>query len=517
VNARGVLLLCAATLLGGCGTGLDKPPQQRSAVDSCAALAAPEHAVFTTRPTWVDSDPLPTYCRVRGVIDSHVQFEMRLPERWNRRFMMAGCGGFCGELLPDKPGHSNAINEALKRGYAAISHDGGHEAPSWETGWAADREALELWAHKVLPAVAGAGVQLATDMYGEPPRYRYFSGCSNGGRLGLMAAQRYPGLFDGIAAGGSIFDLSGIAGLWGNWLLANNPAATPVLPRSQVPLMQHLVMEQCDGIDGNVDGVIDDPRRCRVDFRTAMCEETASTGSDCLTQPQADMLNRLYGGVRNDAGDIVYPAALPGSEYYADVWLFGSAGLPAWGQMASDGYRRLLAESLAKPDPGGELSTDEMLDWIARSPIPAMTDATDPGLLELHGSGSKLLVYQGWSDPLIIPEPITRYFQQAADAAGGWKQLGLNARLFMVPGWGHCWEKPATAPDDFDPLLELERWVEQGRAPDFIVARQMTSSGAEMRSRPVCSYPSRAKLVDSKNPDRSESYRCTSEDGSARP
>ena len=101
--------------------------------------------------------------------------------------LMAGCGGFCGELRPDKPGQSNAINEALKRGYAGISHDSGHQAKSWETQWASDRVALELWAHKVLPRVAGVGEQLATALYGRAPAYSYFSGCSNGGRLGLQA------------------------------------------------------------------------------------------------------------------------------------------------------------------------------------------------------------------------------------------------------------------------------------------------------------------------------------------
>jgi len=507
-----VLLFCALTVLGGCRAAHGNPSNVANAADPCAMLAAPEGVVFSTPPAWVETESLPKYCRARGTIAGRVQFEMRLPEQWNGRFMMAGCGGFCGELLPDKPGHSNSINEALKRGYAAISQDSGHQAASWETDWAADSEALELWAHKVLPVVAGVGTQLATSMYGKPPRYRYFSGCSNGGRLGLMAAQRYPDLFDGIAAGASVFDLSGIAGLWGNWLIVNNqPGTVSLFPQAKVPLIEKLVMEQCDALDGLADGVIDDPRVCQVDFQVAHCAPGASAQSDCLTAQETEVLTSLYGGVRNGHGDVIYPGPYFGSEHYSGLWLFSTDEQPGWGVLASAGYRKMLASSLSEKDVAGGLPTDQMLDWLSRSPVPALTDATDPDLSALRRSGGKLLMYQGWSDPLIIPEPITRYFRQATEAAGGLEPMQRNARLFMVPGWGHCWEKPADAPVSFDPLSELEQWVEKGLAPDFIVARQVDKAGGELRSRPICSFPSTARLLDGKDPNRHESYQCVSD------
>jgi feruloyl esterase len=507
------ILLGAAILAGGCQTGDARRAPPVSHPDACAALDPPTGVVFTTPPAWVEAESLPKYCRVRGTITGHTQFEMRLPERWNGRFLMAGCGGFCGALLPDKPGHSNAINEALKRGYAAISHDGGHQAPSWETGWAADNEALELWAHKILPVVAGVGTQLATSMYGEPPHYRYFSGCSNGGRLGLMAAQRYPELFDGISAGGSIFDLSGIAGLWGNWLIVNNqPSGTPVFPPAKLPMVERLVMERCDAVDGLADHIISDPRKCHVDFRAANCARDAVSQEACLTEQESGLLNGLYGGVRDGQGEVIYPGLNYGSEHYSGLWLFGTAERPGWGALASAGYRRMLASSLSEADVAGGLPTDRMLEWIGRSAVPALTNATDPDLSGFARSGGKLLIYQGWADPLIIPEPITRYFERAAEAAGGRERLQRNARLFMVPGWGHCWEKPADAPDDFDPLAELEQWVEQGRAPDYLVARQLDKAGAALRSRPICSYPALARLVEGQDPDKYESFRCVVEE-----
>src|SRR5690606_21482837 len=118
----------------------------------------PENVTLEAQPSWRLGAGLPRFCKVRGKIAKRIRVEMRLPADWNGRFMMAGCGGFCGELLPDKSGHSNTINEALKRGYAAISHDSGHQAKSWQTEWAyQDQEALEIWSHKVLPLVSEVG------------------------------------------------------------------------------------------------------------------------------------------------------------------------------------------------------------------------------------------------------------------------------------------------------------------------------------------------------------------------
>ncbi len=506
------LLFCVATLFAACRSETNESSATAIITDSCTTLTAPEGVVFSTPPTWVEVESLPKYCRANGIIHGRVQFEMRLPEQWSGRFMMAGCGGFCGSLLPDKIGHSNSINEALKRGYAGISHDGGHQAKSWETHWASDREALELWSHKVLPVVAGVGTQLATSMYGRAPQYRYFSGCSNGGRLGMMAAQRYPELFDGIAAGGSIFELSGIAGLWGNWLIFNNQSGkTSRFPQAKVALIKQIVMERCDALDGLTDGIINDPRKCQLDFNTAVCAANTPAQDDCLAEQEAELLNRLYGGVKNGKGEVVYPVLAYGSEHYSDTWLFGAGEKPAWGVLASAGYRQILASDLSEEDVTEGLPTDQMLDWLSRSSIPALADANDPDLSDLSKAGGKLLMYQGWSDPLIIPEPITHYYQNAAEAAGGLEQLQQHARLFMVPGWGHCWEKPAAAPDDFDPLFELEQWVEKGRDPEYIVAREMDEAGVEQRSRPVCSYPSTARLDAGEDPKNYASYQCVND------
>jgi feruloyl esterase len=507
-----IALLSGLALVASCSSA-NSPYQANDTPDACQSLAVPGSVSLSEPTAWIESADLPRYCRVRGTIAQRIQFEMRLPEEWNGRFLMAGCGGFCGQLRPDKPGHSNAINEALRRGYAAISHDSGHQAKSWETQWAKDPEALQLWAHRVLPVVSGVGNQLIESLYGKAAHHRYFSGCSNGGRLGLMAAQRYPDLFDGIAAGASIFDLSGMAGLWGNWLVTQNQAdGVSRFPPAKIPLLSRVVMDQCDALDGMADGIISDPRVCEVDFSAAACGDENPDSESCFRPEEVKILRRLYGGVLNDSGDIVYPSAPFGSEPFSGIWLFGTGTQPAWGALASAGYRQLLAMDLGEPDQPNGLSTNQMIDWISRSSVPGLTDAEDPDLSGLRDSKGKLLIYQGWSDPLIIPQPIADYYRQAQQAAGGLDALQDYARLVMIPGWGHCWEKPAAAADDFDPLLAVQRWVEEGVAPDYLIATGTAGEGDDRSSRLLCAWPRTARLIDGQDPGRYTSYRCVSGD-----
>lgn len=154
---------------------------------------------------------MPAYCRVTGTIKPSIGFEMRLPvSGWNGNFYQAGCGGFCGQLTPNTPGYSNGIVESVRRGYASIHTDSGHPGTTQaDSAWAVgDRQALDLYAHRWVPLAYTAGTSIAKSFYGRDPKYRYFVGCSNGGRVGLKAAQLYPALFNGIIVGCPVVELT---------------------------------------------------------------------------------------------------------------------------------------------------------------------------------------------------------------------------------------------------------------------------------------------------------------------
>ncbi len=474
----------------------------------CSALAelTPRDTVLTSAALVVNKPNLPAFCQVDGIIADRISFALRLPAKdWNGKFVVAGCGGFCGSLLPDKPGYSNSINEALKLGYAAITTDGGHRAESWNTDWAMeDPVALDLFAGAWMPLAVTTGNALVQKFYAVVPRRIYFSGCSNGGRLALMAAQRYPKLFDGIAGGGGIFDLSGNAGVHGLWLLQStrDKNGNAVIDRNKVPLLQREISVQCDALDGVRDGVVSRPDLCKPQLDGLRCK--AASEGDCFNRAEMVAIKRLYQGATVH-GVQVYPGINPGSESLWPMWVTGTDDEPAWGERAAEGNLRLTygIPSTEPFNPHAYVLADEMENLQRLAPV---LNATNPNLSTFADSGGKLFYYHGLADPLILPGRARRYYEDAV-ATQGKTKLDEFARFVMVPGHGHCWEKPGQVADDFNPLVVIDKWVESGQAPEHITAVQKDKQGATIRSRKLCSLPQVAKLKGDDQTD-ADSYEC---------
>ncbi len=80
------------------------------------------------------------------------------------------------------------------------------------------------------------------------------------------------------------------------------------------------------------------------------------------------------------------------------------------------------------------------------------------------------------------------------------------ARLFMVPGMGHCQGGPGT--DTFNKVGTLLAWVESDRVPDKIAAEHVTNGNVD-RIRPLCAYPQIAKYKGAGSPDDASSFACS--------
>jgi feruloyl esterase len=132
-------------------------------------------------------------------------------------------------------------------------------------------------------------------------------------------------------------------------------------------------------------------------------------------------------------------------------------------------------------------------------------NATDPNLKAFLGRGGKLLLYHGWSDPLITPQNSINYYQSVIDTMGGREKTEEFARLFMVPGMGHC--SGGEGPNNFDTVEVIEQWVERGKAPNHMIASRR-SNGATDRTRPLCPYPLVAIWNGSGSSDSAINFTC---------
>jgi Tannase and feruloyl esterase len=130
--------------------------------------------------------------------------------------------------------------------------------------------------------------------------------------------------------------------------------------------------------------------------------------------------------------------------------------------------------------------------------------ANDPDLSRYSDRGGKLLIYQGWADPVVPPEDTIRYYESVLRSMGA-EHASSAARLFLVPGMGHCSGGPG--PNTFDGLSALDSWVTQGVPPSKIIATHSTN-GTVDRSRPLCPYPQQARWKGSGSTDDASNFEC---------
>lgn len=472
--------------------------------------------------------PMPAHCLVQGMIAPRVGaggvafgtgFELRIPEAWNGRLLFQGGGGMDGvvqQAVGAVPIAGATAPPALMRGYAVVSTDAGHQGrDTRDASFALDQQARLDYAHAAIPTVTETARRLVAARTGRAPERSYFMGCSNGGRQGMMAAQRYPLLFDAIVAGNPGFRLSraAVAQAWDLQAMLRaaprDEAGRPILSAAFSPadlrLVADRILAECDAADGLADGIVAAPRACRFSPAALRCagEKTAA----CLSPPQVEALERIFGGARDSRGAPIYATwpwdpgiAAPGWR----IWKLGTApgaqpnALNATLAAASLGYY-----FLTPPQPDLDLlAFDFDRDTEATAETAAINDATGVLLSSFAARGGRLVVYHGNADPVFSADDLAAYWERLAAANGGQERLAAFARLFLVPGMTHCGGGPAT--EDFDPLAAIEAWVERGEAPDRIVARGPAFPG---RTRPLCPYPQEARHAGG-DPERAESFRC---------
>jgi feruloyl esterase len=480
-----------------------------SAGQSCESLAG--LVLEETTITSAGVVPAGTHCRVAGVVAPSNGFEVWLPTSgWNGKLQGVGNGALGGYV------NYFGMNPALARGYATFGSDGGRRGSPFDGSWALGRPDLVIdFGYRSVHVTTVAAKAIVQAFYGVPPARSYFVGCSTGGRQGLMEAQRYPEDYDGFVVGAAANPLTRVA-MTGNWILqALHEDPATIVPDDVLPRIAAAVLARCDARDGVSDGLLEDPRRCRFDPRTLRCPRGTSGPGDCLTAAQTKALKRAYAGPRTSRGRRLFPGYSPGGEIGAGSD-FGPAGEPALSGW--EGW--IVGEALGAHHPIQDgffkflAFEDPSWDWrtfdFDRDPrtvedkVGAIVDAVDPDLSALRARGGKIVMYHGWSDPAIPALASVRYYERVR-AAMGRRATADFFRLFMAPGMQHCAGGPG--PNAFDAVGALERWVEDGVAPDAIVATHRTD-GIVDRTRPLCPYPQVARWDGTGDPDDAASFTC---------
>jgi feruloyl esterase len=329
--------------------------------------------------------------------------------------------------------------------------------------------------------------QIVKAFYDETPKYSYFKGCSTGGRMALMEAQRYPDDYDGIIAG-SLANRHihmWISGVARGIDLARHPEMA--ITAEHATLVNNLVMSTCDTLK---EGFLNNPAQCKVDFAKLKCP-AGKADNTCLTEPQLKAVETFYGGVKNSKGELIFSGQ--------------ALGNPIAGQRGGN----------TQFNPGGTYDlvriayNDANRDWQLFDLDRDMkfidekigyVDAVNPDLSKFKKSGGKLLITHGWSDTTITPETTVWYYNSVLDKMG--KNQSNWMRLFMVPGMAHCGGGPGV--NTFDSIGTIEKWVEKGVAPD-----QMMGTGAQgTLTRPLCPYPQYAEYKGSGDLKSAANWAC---------
>ena len=312
----------------------------------------------------------------------------------------------------------------------------------------------------------------------------------------MKAAQRFPADFDGIIAGAPGFDWTGRAAsaLRVAKRLEADEAAR--LTQAQRQLLHTAVVQACDVIDGVKDGVIENPTICTFDPGTLECK--GAEGTSCLTRPQVETARFIYASAVNPATKREIAGLERGSELgWTDLGWTVSARATGLDQ-----FRFLVFG-----DPNWAVQKFNFdADIVRAEEMDNDTiNALNPNLKPFLDRGGKLIQYHGWSDPQISPASSTQYYTRVLETVGGAARVHGSYRLFMAPGMGHC--GGGTGPNSFDMVAALEQWVEQGKAPDQILASR-SAGGVVDRTRPLCPYPQVASYKGTGSTDEAANFTC---------
>lgn len=430
------------------------------------------------------------FCRVEGVIEKEIGFELWLPLKsdWNGKMLGAGVGGQAGSFALGE------LARGVGRGYASASTDTGHKASDrhWLLG---DPMRAVNYAERANHLLALRAKALVAAYYGKPASRSVFIGCSGGGRQAMTQMQRFPDDYDAIIAGAPGVNSPEMSARR-MWEMVQHSRFGPLMKEADWKLVVSAAIDRCDADDGVTDRVIGDPRACRFDIGALACAKR-KPGEACLSEAQVSYARLIYSPLHDENGKRIDTGLLPGTPVspvpapepftpgppYLAVALFG------------DGVHR---------DPDWNAKSFRIADDLPAIDKVMNLHADNPNVDAFVARGGKLIIYHGLADPLVSPTPTIDYVQ-ALEQRYGRARTAEFARLFLAPGMDHC--RGGGVPDQFggvggdaplvdpthDLLSAIESWSDGEAAPADIVASKV-EAGKIVQTRRLCAFPAQAQF-----------------------
>ena len=304
--------------------------------------------------------------------------------------------------------------------------------------------------------------------FGQAPRYSYFIGCSDGGRQGLMEAQRFPDDFDAIAAGSPGVISTAQESTFHLWKVQANRRAdgTNILMPEKVKLLHDSVVAHCDTLSGVKDGLLQDPNSCHFNPASMKCSSSSTGAASCFTAEELTVIRKLYDGAHDERGNYLYFGLPRGSE---ELW-----NLPktSTAEEASAPIHAIQLAFIILPKVTPALSdyrnvTISKADFELASIRSPMFDAANTDLKPFAARGGKLILWHGLND-IQIPARATLQYYWGVQKFMGTQATDKFLRAFFPPGVGHCGGGDGYT--ELDVLSALTAWVELKQAPTEIVA-----------------------------------------------
>lgn len=426
-------------------------------------------------------------CRVVAIVnhppfDDKVTVTITLPmKNWNGRFLGLGGAGFVGGLPFFIYGQEASNGFAV--GYTDGGHPGGSAAFAYnEKEDRLDWQSIRDFSHVAVHDMTTTGKTLVQVLYGKPAGYSYFVGISNGGRQAMEEVQRYPEDYDGLIANcPAIYWNHFLIGyLWPQAVMndMNN-----FLAREKLIAVTDAVITACDGDDGLVDGVIDDPFTCKWDPKEFV---GTKVGETVFTEADANVVRKIWEGPRGYDGRYLWDGLTRGS-YLCDYAITKGdpvVGVPDAGVV--DWVKYFLLQDPLWDGRSITRNEYEMLFIQAVDQYASLYETSNTDLSPFRDHGGKLIMTHGLADNMIPPQGTIRYYKLLQEKMGGTKATSKFARLFLFPGVDHVFKGPGVKP--VDPFGALMKWVEEGKAPEYLDAEFKDETGEVIRRKPIYPY-----------------------------